>query len=211
MAREQTSDSQQQHAITIMLAKQTSALAQKLLPLVAHNSTGSVILPGKALELVSIMEWPLPWTLRLMLLRLLFELPVEQQLDLLMSRDSKGSACLRRWFQAASNIAEEAKREALHLALLQTFAILRHAHDSLVQPWMLSAADELAATCPLHTVRLAAMKFRRLSEMQADWRAPGEGSTTGINMLTCVTLLTTPSYQHAPCLASVVTTLTGHS
>lgn len=183
MAREQTRDPQQQHATATMLTKQACALTLKLLPLVTHNSTGSVVLPGKAPELINIMERTVPWTLRLDLLRLVVKLPCHQKLQILMSNGGPGLDCLHGWFQAASNTAEEAKREALQLALLQTCASLARAHNSLVQPWMLRAADQLAASCPLHTVRLAAMKFKRLTEVQAGLQDLEESSSTGSNRL----------------------------
>ena len=183
MAREQTRDPPKQHATATMLTKQACALTQKLLPLVTHNSTGSFILPGKAPELINIMERTTPWTLRLDLLRLVVELPRHQKLQLLMSHGRTGLDCLHGWFQAASSTVEEAKREALQLALLQTFASLARAHYRLVQPWMLRAADQLAASCPLRTVRLAAMMFKRLSEVQAGLQAPQESNRTGSNRL----------------------------
>ena len=192
MAREQTRDPQQQHATATMLAKQACTLTLKLLALVARNSTGSVILPGKAPELVSIIERTMPWTLRLVLLQLVCELAPQQKLQLLMGHGGTGLDCLHGWFQGASNTAEEAKREALQLALLQTFASLASAHCSLVQPWMLMAAYQLAASCPLPTVRDAAMKFERVFEIQAGLQ-PREEFSASSDRLTYAALSPTLS------------------
>ena len=210
MAREQTRDPQQQHATATMLAKQACALTLKLLPVVTRNSTDSIILPGKAPELISIIERTMPWTLRLVLLQLVCELQRHQKLQLLMGHGGTGLDCLHGWFQAASNTAEEAKREALQLALLQTFASLARAHCSLVQPWMLMAAYELAASSPLHTVRDAAMKFERAFEIQAGLLPPEEISSASSDRLTYAALSPMLHAQDSSSLEIITTTVGDH-
>lgn len=216
MAREQTRGTQHQHSIALMIAKQALTLAQKLLLLVSHSTTDSAttppfaILPGKAPELISIMESLLPWTLRLTLLRLVCALSCQHKLQLLLHHGSRGLSCLHEWLLAANDITDMAKREALQLALLQTLAILGHAHRRLVQPWMLLAASKLARSSPLHSVRLAAVKFKRLSEMQAASQAPGEGSSTDNKRLTCVALYPSLLSGDIPsCLTSLTSILSG--
>ena len=167
MATQQTPDRQQQHATAIMIAKQASAMEQKLLLLVDHSNTGCTILPNKAHELAKMMTCTLPWTLRLIFLRLICVLPEKHKLELLTDSQCKGLNCLREWLVAACNIGDEAKREAVLLTLLQTFAVLADAKPSLVQPWMLDAADKLILTCPLRTVSLAAVELRQLCKLKA--------------------------------------------
>ena len=165
MATEQHGDQQQKEAVAAMISKQIYTLEQKVLLLVAHSITGSALLPDRVTELVRLMACTIPWTLRLILLRLICVLPDEQKCELLTDSQSAGLDCLQHWFLAASNIPAAPKREAVQLALLQTFAVLGHADHSLMEPWMLNAANKLVLSCPFSTVRLAAAKFRRLCEL----------------------------------------------
>ena len=167
MATHQTTDRQQQHATAIMLAKQASAMEQKLLLIIDYSTTGCTILPNKAYELAILMSFTLPWTLRLIFLCLICVLPGKHKLELLTDNQCKTLDCLQEWLVAACNIGSEAKREAILLALLQTFAVVADAEPSLVQPWMWDAANKLILSCPLCTVRLAAIEFRQLCNQEA--------------------------------------------
>lgn len=200
-----------------MTPKQASSLAQKLCLLISINTTNAApcvtILPGKAADLISLMESLLPWPSRLTLLWLVCALPCQHQQQLLMHHGSKGMSCLHGWLLAADNVTELIKREALQLALLQTFAVLGQADHSLVQPWMVVAARELVASSPLRSVRLAAMKLQRLSNMQAVAQtASSGGSSTDNNRPMCVCSVTKHTlWQPCPsCLASLRLAASGH-